>query len=122
MARLLIAPVVLVKNVWHTLTSLPTAITSTEVTSGVYIDAGLSERLMLKVTQTNGTAHDIIIRSIYGTADDYTTEIPATVGDQIIMFETARFEVQTAGATIGQILIDFETGFVGTLMVIKTLK
>lgn len=121
MARLLIEPVEIVEGVWKSLTALPTAITATEVTSGVYIDAGLSERLMLKVTQTDVTAHDITIRSIYGTDADYVKEIPLTVGDEILMFETMRFEWQS-GVDKGHINIDFETGFVGTLMVINTLK
>ena len=121
MARLLIAPETLVQGVWFSLIAQPIAITSTEVTSGVYIDAGLSERLLIKVTQTNATAHDIIIRSIYGADDDFTQEIGATTGDSVLMIETMRYEWQ-AGVDKGNINIDFETGFVGTIMVLKTLK
>jgi hypothetical protein len=121
MARLLIAPIAPVEGTWLTLIAKPTAITSTEVTSGVYIEAGISEHIMLKVTQTNGTAHDIIIRSIYGADDDLTQELGATTGDSVIMFETMRYEWQE-GVDKGKINIDFETGFVGTILAIKTLK
>lgn len=121
MARTVLTPVVLVKNVWLNIAAAPVTVDAALVAAGLVLDAGISEHVMIHVTQTDAAAHDIIIRSIYGTDDDLVEEIALTSGRQVIQFETMKYELQ-AGTDIGKIYIDFETGFVGTIFAMATLK
>lgn len=121
MARDLVNSIAVPRGAWLDIEGQRTTVDATFVTNGGEILAGLSERVMILITQTDGTAHDIIIRSIYGTADDLVQEIALTTGEQIIMFETMKYE-QIEGADVGKIFIDFETGFVGEILVLATPK
>ena len=121
MARTSISAIKVPRNEWLDIEGQRTTIDATLVTNGVIIDAGLSERVMCIVTNTAGSALDITISSIYGTDDDLVQEIGATTGEQLIMFETMRYEWQS-GADIGKIYIDFETGFTGEIVFFATPK
>jgi len=91
------------------------------VADGCIVDAGLSEQLMLVVTQTSGAPKNVTIKSIYGTASDKVFQLAATTGRASILLEGMRWENIT-GADKGKIYIDFETGFVGTIFALGTLK
>ena len=88
---------------------------------GCIVAAGINENTMLVVTQTDAAVHDITIKSIYGSDDDYVVEIGATTGAQNLLFETQDYEI-TSGDDIGKVYVDFETGFVGTIYALGTLK
>lgn len=121
MARLAVSAIDVTRNAWTDIEGTRTTVDAGVVTSGVEILAGISERVMIVITQTDASAHEIYIRSIYGTDDDLTLDVGATTGEQIIMFETMRYEIQE-GTDKGKIYIDFETGFVGEILVLNTPK
>lgn len=121
MARLLVDAITVPRGTFLDIEGQRTTVDAGVVTSGAEILAGLSERVMILITQTDGTAHDIIIKSIYGNGDDLTEEIGATTGEQLLMFETMKYEI-VEDADKGKIYIDFETGFVGEILVLATPK
>jgi len=102
----------------------PTTVDSTLVTAGVVVNDAVPERTLLRVTQTDGTAHDLIVRAgdnppaVAAGLGDLTVEVAATSGVRYFgPFESGRF--LQGGADAGDLHIDFETGFVGTIDVLK---
>lgn len=95
----------------------PTTVDATLVTNGVVVNAAKPELTLLRVTHTDATAHDLIVRAgdyppaLGAGQGDLTVEVAATTGARYFgPFESGRF-LQSDGA----LHIDFETGFAGTI-------
>ncbi|WP_157253205.1 hypothetical protein [Nonomuraea typhae] len=99
----------------------PTTVDSTLVTNGVVVNAAVPELTVIRVTHTDATAHDFILRAgDYPPAwaagqGDLTVEVAATSGVRYFgPFESGRF-LQSDGT----MHIDFETGFAGSIDILK---
>jgi hypothetical protein len=118
MARQVLPVAVTVKNVWLDVAALPLVPVPAD---GCIVDAGVSEHVMLIATQTNGAAHTLTVKSQYGTADDLIVTMGATTGFELILLETMKYEI-LSGTDRGKIYVDFETGYVGKIFAVATLK
>ncbi|MFE9765112.1 hypothetical protein ACFYPC_11355 [Streptomyces sp. NPDC005808] len=99
----------------------PTTVDATLVTNGVVIANAVPELTILRATHTDSTAHDLIVRAgdnppaLAAGQGDLTVEVALTSGIRYFgPFESGRF-LQSDGA----MHIDFETGFVGTIDVLR---
>jgi hypothetical protein len=99
----------------------PTTVDSTLVTNGVVVEDAVPELTVIRVTHTDGTAHDFILRAgdyppaLASGQGDLTVEVAATSGVRYFgPFESGRF-LQNDGA----LHIDFETGFAGTIDILR---
>ena len=124
MARTAIAYRSLVKNSNLTGATGSTTVDSTLVTAGVTVAAAVPERTLIRVTQTDGAAHDFILRAgdnppaLRAGQGDLTVEVAATTGVQYF----GPFESDKYLQDDGSLSIDFETGFVGTIDILKIPK
>lgn len=99
----------------------PTTVDATLVTNGVVVTDAVPELTLVRVTHTDGAAHDLIVRAgdyppaLAAGQGDLTVEVAATSGVRYFgPFESGRF-VQSDGS----MHIDFETGFAGTIDILK---
>ncbi|MDY7102125.1 MAG: hypothetical protein S0880_13140 [Actinomycetota bacterium] len=99
-----------------------TTIDSTLVTNGVAIaDAGASDRIVMRVTNTHGSPHDVTI-----VAGDYPPAIGAGLGDVAVTVAATSGDTWIGPLESGRFLqsdgtihVDLDTGHVGALDVIK---
>jgi hypothetical protein len=94
-----------------------TTIDATLVSNGSIINNAIPEQIILRVTHTDGTPHDIMIRkgvnppAVAAGQGDLVVEVAATSGVVYIgPLESGRF-LQSDGS----IHIDYESGFAGTI-------
>lgn len=99
----------------------PTTVDSTLVTNGVVVANAVPELTVIRATHTDGTAHDLIVRAgdnppaLAAGQGDLTVEVALTSGVRYFgPFESGRF-LQNDGS----MHIDFETGYVGTIDVLR---
>lgn len=99
----------------------PTTVDATLVTNGVVVEDAVPELTVIRVTHTDGTPHDMIVRAgtmplaIASGQGDLTVEVAATSGVRYFgPFESGRF-LQNDGS----LYIDFETGFAGSIDVLR---
>ncbi|MFI2367298.1 hypothetical protein [Streptomyces sp. NPDC018833] len=99
----------------------PTTVDATLVTNGVVVEDAVPELTVIRVTHTDGTAHDMIVRAgdnppaLAAGQGDLTVEVALTSGVRYFgPFESGRF-LQSDGS----LHVDFETGFVGTIDVLR---
>jgi hypothetical protein len=124
MARTAITPRALVRNGNLTGATGATTVDATLVTNGVVIANARPEQMLIRTTHTDGTAHDIIIRSgdsppsLRAGQGDLTLEVAATTGVQYL----GPFESDKYLQDDGSMHIDFETGYVGTIDVLTIPK
>jgi hypothetical protein len=118
MARQVLPVTQMVKNAFLNIEALPLVPVDTD---GCVVDAGISEHVMLVVTQTDGAPHEIYILEKDGTTKGLTYDVGATTGVANILFDTDQFEI-LSGTDRGKVYLDFETGFVGTIFALGTLK
>jgi hypothetical protein len=88
---------------------------------GCIVDAGISEHVMLVVTQTDAAAHEIYILAQDGLTKALKYDVGANTGAASLLFDTVNYEIMS-GTDKGKIYIDFEVGFVGTICAVGTLK
>lgn len=98
-----------------------TTVDATLVTNGVVVNDAVPERTIIRTTHTDAAAHDLIVRAgdsppaIAAGQGDLTVEVAATSGVRYFgPFESGRF-LQNDGT----MLIDFETGYAGTIDVLR---
>lgn len=99
----------------------PTTVDATLVTNGVVINDAVPERTLIRTTHTDAAAHDLIVRAgdnppaLAAGQGDLTVEVAATSGVRYFgPFESGRF-LQSDGT----MLIDFETGYAGTIDILR---
>lgn len=99
----------------------PTTVDATLVTNGVVVEDAVPELTVIRVTHTDAAAHDMIVRAgtmplaIASGQGDLTVEVAATSGVRYFgPFESGRF-LQNDGS----LYIDFETGFAGSIDVLR---
>ena len=99
----------------------PTTVDSTLVTNGVVVEDAVPELTIIRTTHTDSTAHDLIVRAgdnppaLAAGQGDLTQEVAATSGVRYFgPFESGRF-LQSDGS----MHIDFETGYAGTIEVLR---
>lgn len=99
----------------------PTTVDATLVTNGVVIANAVPELTVIRTTHTDGAAHDLIVRAgdnppaLAAGQGDLTVEVAATSGVRYFgPFESGRF-LQSDGS----MHIDFETGYAGTIDVLR---
>jgi hypothetical protein len=115
MARTAIVPTALTRNTGTT--AVTTTIDSTLVTNGVQVDlSGIAgDRLLIRVTNTHGTAHDVTLNSgsySAGAVGDIVTEIALTSGVTLFTIEPQRVMDDD-----GLLTIDFASGHTGVIEV-----
>lgn len=87
------------------------------------IDGTLAERMLIRVTNTHGTAHPVVIKAgvnppaFRSGLGDLSVTVPLTSGDVLIPIESARFMQAD-----GKIHIDFETDHAGKISAIALPK
>ncbi|MET8824786.1 hypothetical protein ABZX40_17950 [Streptomyces sp. NPDC004610] len=98
-----------------------TTVDATLVTNGVVINDAVPEYTLIRTTHTDGAAHDLIVRAgdsppaLAAGQGDLVAEVAATSGVRYFgPFESGRF-LQSDGT----LLIDFETGYAGTIDVLR---
>jgi hypothetical protein len=123
MARTAVSYSPLVAN-GHLTSPAGTTIDATLVTNGVVINKVDPERTVLRVTNTAGTGKNVTVKAGVGAqawmagAGDYVQSVAATTGNEFLgPFTSARF--QQKGSTM---YVDFESGFTGTITVLKLPK
>jgi hypothetical protein len=137
LARTLVTPTPLVAGVGLA-SGAGTTIDSTLVTNGVYVAAGGDlSRILLRVTNTNGTARVLTIHAaeaetgypfgyntFMGGQGDFTLSVTATTGDFLITgLEAARFyNIDPTTLLHGALLVDFATSFAGVFYAYKLPK
>lgn len=99
----------------------PTTVDATLVTNGVVVEDAVPELTIIRATHTDGTAHDLIVRAgdnppaLAAGQGDLTVEVALTSGVRYFgPFESGRFLQND-----GNLHIDFETGYVGTIDVLR---
>jgi hypothetical protein len=99
----------------------PTTVDATLVTNGVVINDAVPEYTLIRTTHTDAAAHDLIVRAgdnppaLAAGQGDLTVEVAATSGVRYFgPFESGRF-LQNDGT----MLIDFETGYAGTIDILR---
>lgn len=104
-------------------TATPAGTTVVVANGAVLNGVGASDRILVRVTHTDGAAHDVTFKagdnppaSRQGLGD-LTAEVAATTGDSLFVLESARFMQND-----GTILVDFETGFVGKISAVRLPK
>lgn len=124
MPRTAITPRALVGNAGLNSATGPTTIDATLVTNGVTVANVKPERVILRVTNTEGSTNAVTIRAgdsppaVAAGQGDITVTVPATTGAYYIgPFESSRV-LQGTGA----MEIDFETGMTGTIDVLQIPK
>lgn len=102
----------------------PTTVDSTLVTNGVVVNGAVPERTIIRTTHTDAAAHDLIVRAgdnppaVAAGLGDLTVEVAATSGVRYFgPFESGRF-LQADGT----MEIDFETGYAGTIDILRIPK
>lgn len=113
MPRTAIVPTALTRNAGTT--AVATTIDPTLVSAGAQIDlSGVAgDRLLIRVTNTHGTAHDVTFNSgtySAGAVGDITVTVPLTSGVKYVAFEPARVMDND-----GLLLIDFATDHAGVI-------
>lgn len=108
----------------HLTSPAGTTIDATLVTNGVVINLVDPEHTVLRVTNSAGAAKNVIVRTGSGTQSwmagqgDLTVSVGATTGNELLgPFTSARF--QQDGSTM---YVDFESGFTGTITVLRVPK
>lgn len=87
------------------------------------IDGSLAERMLIRVTNTHGTAHPVVIKAgvnppaFRGSLGDLSVTVPLTSGDVLIPIESARFMQAD-----GMIYVDFETDHAGKISAVALPK
>jgi|ERR1700741_1668771 len=100
-----------------------TTIDSTLVTAGAVIVSPPFSSIMVRVNNTSGADRDVIVRAgirpiaSMGGYGDLTEEVPATSGSELFYLNSSRY-----AQTNGDLYIDFESGFTGTIAVIAPPK
>lgn len=99
----------------------PTTVDATLVTNGVVVEDAVPELTVIRATQTDAAAHDLIVRAgdnppaLAAGQGDLTVEVALTSGVRYFgPFESGRFLQND-----GNLHIDFETGYVGTIDVLR---
>jgi len=99
----------------------PTTVDATLVTNGVVIEDAVPELTVIRTTHTDAAAHDLIVRAgdnppaLAAGQGDLTVEVAATSGVRYFgPFESGRF-LQNDGS----MHVDFETGYAGTIDVLR---
>jgi len=99
----------------------PTTVDATLVTNGVVVEDAVPELTVIRATQTDAAAHDLIVRAgdnppaLAAGQGDLTVEVALTTGVRYFgPFESGRFLQND-----GNLHIDFETGYVGTIDVLR---
>jgi hypothetical protein len=94
---------------------------ATLVTNGVVVEDAVPELTLIRTTHTDGAAHDLIVRAgdnppaLAAGQGDLTVEVAATSGVRYFgPFESGRF-LQNDGS----MHIDFETGYAGTIDILR---
>lgn len=123
MARTAVSYSPLVAN-GHLTSPTGTTIDATLVTNGVVISKVDPERTLLRVTNTAGAAKNVTVKAGAGSqawmagAGDYVQSVGATTGNEFLgPFTSARFQQKGS-----MLYVDFESGFTGTLTVLKLPK
>jgi hypothetical protein len=123
MARTAVSYSPLVAN-GHLTSPAGTTIDATLVTNGVVINSVDPERTVLRVNNTAGTPKNVTVKAGAGRqawlagAGDYVQAVAATSGSELLgPFTSARF--QQRGSSM---YVDFESGFTGTITVLKLPK
>jgi hypothetical protein len=107
----------------HLTSPAGTTIDSTLVTNGVVINGVDPERTVLRVTNSAATAKNITVKAGAGRqswlsgSGDYVQSVGASASEFLGPFTSARF--QQRGSSM---YVDFESGFTGTLTVLKLPK
>ncbi len=117
MARTAVVPRALVKNSNLIGTSGATTIDATLVTNGVTIANAKPEKLLIRVTNTEGTTNTVTVKAganppaLRGGQGDLVVTVAATTGVQYI----GPFESDKYLQADGSLSIDLETGMTGSL-------
>lgn len=98
-----------------------TTVDATLVTNGVIVNDAVPEYTLIRTTHTDAAAHDLIVRAgtnppaLAAGQGDLTVEVAASTGVRYFgPFESGRF-LQSDGS----MHIDFETGYVGTIDILR---
>ena len=123
MARTAVAYTPLVPN-GHLTNPAGTTIDSTLVTNGVVVNGVDPERTLLRVNNTAGGAKNVTVKTGAGSQSwmagqgDFVQSVAATTVSEFLgPFTSARFQQKGS-----KLYIDFESGFTGTIAVIKLPK
>lgn len=127
MARTAIVPRALVANGSLDGATGPTTIDATLVTNGVVVDAAEPERLIIRVANTEGSTNVVTIQAgdnppaLAAGQGALAVTVAATTGVRYLgPFESGRF--LQAGADVGDLHIDFESGMTGTIDILLIPK
>ncbi|MET8113809.1 hypothetical protein [Streptomyces prasinus] len=108
----------------HLTSPAGTTIDATLVTNGVVINAADPERTVLRVTNTAASAKTVTVRAGTGSqswmagSGDYVQSVGANTGSEFLgPFTSARFQQKGS-----KLHVDFESGFVGTITVLRLPK
>ena len=117
MSRTAIAYRNLVKNGSLDCATGPTTIDSTLVTAGVTLADAKPERTLIRVANTHGSAHNLIVRAgdnppaLRAGQGDLTVEVALTSGVRTF----GPFESDKYLQSDGSMEVDFSSGFTGTI-------
>lgn len=120
MARTAITPRVLVANGSLAGATGPVTIDSTLVTAGAVVNDAIPERLLIRVTNTEGSTNVLTIKAgdnppaLASGLGDVTVTVAATTGINYF----GPFGSDRVLQSDGTMLIDFETGMTGTIDVL----
>lgn len=125
MARTQLTPTEFVKETPKDITSTATTVDATLVSNGAYLDAPLDGRYLIKVVQSDASNHEVYIQSApeYGTSGTFFKITQDLAQNDVygIALENAKhvrgFGEASADTDKGEIYIDFETGFTGSIEV-----
>ncbi|GAA1395168.1 hypothetical protein ACFQZ4_24150 [Catellatospora coxensis] len=124
MARTAIVPRALVKNSNLNSATGPTTIDATLVTNGVTVANAKPERMLIRVTNTEGSTNVLTVRAgdnppaLRAGQGDLTVTVAATTGAQYF----GPFESDKVLQDDGSMSIDFETGMTGTIDILEIPK
>lgn len=121
MARTAIVPRSLIKNSSLNSATGPTTIDATLVTNGVVVANAWPERLLIRVTNTEGSTNTVTVKAgdkppaLRSGQGDLVVTVAATTGAQYI----GPFESDKYLQDDGSILIDFETAMTGLIDILQ---
>lgn len=97
--------------------------TAINTTNGAQVDAAKADRIVLRVTNTNGTQRTVTIKAganppaFRAGLGDLAVVVPASTGDVLIPVESARF-----AQADGMIYLNFEASMAGVVSAVATPK
>lgn len=87
---------------------------------GTIANAGDTARLLIRVTNTNGTQRTVTVKAgvhLRKGIGDLAVIVPATTGDKLLVVESARFKQAD-----GSIWLDYEASMAGIVSVVRMPK